>query len=178
MWWHDVVRVLSDARVPCAVMGAVAANQFMPPRQTADLDLAVTLAALAQARDALVADGWEVTAHLALYEGEGSALAKDGRELDVIGLPAGWGQEAIDAAQGNVRDGIPHLTRPFVVVSKLVSARVQDTADITRIMGQANEEETGEVREVVAHHRPDDAEDLEGMIWSGRLEAGQDPSAG
>lgn len=178
VWWNDVAKLLSDAGVPSAAMGAVAANQFMPPRQTADLDLAVALPTLPRAQAALVDAGWMVTGELALYEGEGIALEKDGQDLDVIGLPEGWGQEAVAAAQGNVRDGIPHLTRPFVVVSKLVSARVQDAADITRIMGQATDAETEEVREAVARHRPDDAEDLDGLIWSGKLEAGQDPAAG
>jgi len=58
------------------------------------------------------------------------------------------------------------------VVMKLISARPQDSADISRMLGSAPEQTLQAVRAIVKEGRPDDAEDLERMIAAGQLEFG------
>lgn len=55
---------------------------------------------------------------------------------------------------------------------KLISARPQDSADISRMLGSASEQKLDAVRAVVARWRPADVEDFEQMIVAGQLEFG------
>lgn len=67
-WWRDAVRLLREPGIQVAATGAVAANAYMPPRQTRDLNLAVSTVDLARAGRALAAGKWELLANLSLYE--------------------------------------------------------------------------------------------------------------
>ncbi len=53
---------------------------------------------------------------------------------------------------------------------KLDASRVQDTADLSRMMGLASDEELERVRTVVARHASDAAEDMESLIYLGKVE--------
>jgi hypothetical protein len=63
------------------------------------------------------------------------------------------------------------LVLPYLVLMKLESSRLQDTADLSRMLGLASEEELARVRAVVARYAPGEADDLESLIYLGRLEA-------
>ena len=173
-WWRRAAEVIEAQDVRIAVAGAVAANAYMPPRQTADLDLAVQTADLGTAGLALKAAGWKLLGNLSLYEDLTGMAWKLGRnELDLIGLPGTWGRAAIAAAQDNERvSGLATLTLPYVVVMKLISARPQDSADISRMLGPASGETLKAVRAVVKRWRSADVEDLDQMIVAGQLEYG------
>jgi hypothetical protein len=56
---------------------------------------------------------------------------------------------------------------------KLESGRVQDLADVTRMLGWADDETLAVVRDVVMRHRPAEIEDIESFIYLGRLERGE-----
>jgi excisionase family DNA binding protein len=173
-WWGKAARLLLEKDIQIAVTGAVAANVYMPPRHTGDLDVAVPIADLADAGKALMAGGWKLLGNLSLYEDlAGTAWRLGRRELDLIGLPGAWGSAAIGTAQGNraVSD-LPTLTLPYVVAMKLISARPQDSADISRMLGPAPDDVLNAVREVVKRWRASDADDLEQLIAAGRLEFG------
>jgi hypothetical protein len=173
-WWRRAAAVIEAQDVRIAVTGAVAANAYMPPRQTADLDLAVQAADIDRAALALKAAGWKPLGNLSLYEDLTGMAWKLGRnELDLIGLPGTWGRTAITAAQDNERvSGLATLTLPYVVVMKLISARPQDSADISRMLGPASGETLKAVRAVVKRWRSADVEDLDQMIVAGQLEYG------
>ena len=173
-WWSKAAGVIQGKDIKIAVTGAVAANAYMPPRQTADLDLALQIADLDEAGRALKAAGWTFLGNLGLYEDLRGTAWKLGRdELDLIGIPGTWGHAAIAGAQDNKRvRRLPTLTLPYVVVMKLISARPQDSADISRMLGPASEETLDAVRAVVKRWRPAEVEDLEQMIVAGQLEFG------
>jgi hypothetical protein len=177
-WWREAHQTLSAAGIQMAVTGAHAANAYMPPRNTGDIDFALRLADLDRAGQALAVAGWKFLGNLELYEDlRGTAWRKkSGQELDLIGLPGAWGHEAISLAQNNLLvNGLPTLTRPFVVIMKLISSRPQDTADIGRMLGGASDDELASVRAAVKRHRPSDLEDLNQMIVAGQLEFGVAP---
>jgi hypothetical protein len=56
---------------------------------------------------------------------------------------------------------------------KLIAGRVQDTADVTRMLGYASDAELGGVRTIVAANNPELLDDLEGFIALGKLETQQ-----
>ena len=53
---------------------------------------------------------------------------------------------------------------------KLYSGRVQDIADITRMLGAADEDQLQQVRLAVVKYVPDAVEDIESMIVLGKME--------
>lgn len=62
------------------------------------------------------------------------------------------------------------LALPYLVLMKLASSRLQDTADLSRMLGLASEEELTRVRAAVARYAPQEADDMESLIYLGRLE--------
>jgi hypothetical protein len=70
-------------------------------------------------------------------------------------------------------DGQPYVTLPFLVLMKLAASRVQDLADVSRMMGLADADAIADTRALVARCRPADAEDLESLIRLGRIESGR-----
>ena len=55
---------------------------------------------------------------------------------------------------------------------KLQASRVQDLADMTRMLGAADEATLEDVRAVARRYAPDALEDIESMIALGRMELG------
>lgn len=53
---------------------------------------------------------------------------------------------------------------------KLTAQRVQDWADVSRMLGWASDAELDRVRAVVARYSREDTEDLESLIFPGRKE--------
>jgi hypothetical protein len=166
-WWKSAERALSD--VPHAIAGAVAANAYMPARQTRDLDIAVAAGGLARADAALNAAGWSRVGDLSLVIG--ASYGRAGNDIDVLELPEEWGAAAVAEAQTNIHNGMATLTLPYLVLMKLEASRVSDVADITRMLGGADESSLEAVRNVVRRYgRADDADDLEQVIRLGKLE--------
>jgi hypothetical protein len=157
------------AGVPWAMAGAVAANRYMPQRATMDVDVVV-----------LPGDHDEVSRRLsqANYRREGSLAiggsswrAPDGTLLDVIHGNESWWPEAL-AVAGSLADssGIPVLAARHVVLMKLLSSRLQDVADVSRILGFMDDRDLEEVRSLVLSEAPGLGDDLESLITLGKLE--------
>jgi hypothetical protein len=142
----------------------------MPERATRDLDVLVDVGDCAEAERRLARASWTRSGDLTI--GGSSWASPDGAELDLVALDASWLRDALREATGN-RDsqGLPVLPLPYLVLLKLTSARMQDTADVARMLGLADEATLDRVREVVRQHAPEDAEDLEALIELGKLEA-------
>jgi hypothetical protein len=83
----------------------------------------------------------------------------------------------VDEALANLRQdpaGYPVLDLPYLVLMKMAISRAQDVADLSRMLGLASEEELGRVRSMMARYAPDEAEDLESLIYLGQIEMGKD----
>jgi len=174
-WWNEADRVLRD--VPHAVGGAVAANAYAPERSTRDIDLIVLVADAERAAALLCDAGWRRIGSLAGIKGS-SWKDGDGHDLDLLELVEPWGAEAIGTTQANVIAGMPTLTLPYLTWMKLSAARTVDLADISRMLGRASPEQTGEARGVVARLGiPDDVADFDRLVQMGRLERSRQSSA-
>jgi len=152
-----------------AVVGAVAARLYMPERSTRDLDIAVWHEDGPAVRKRLEEAGLTYQGELAI--GGSSWRLPDGLPLDVIELRTPWAPAALAEAQDN-RDpqGLPILPLPYLVLMKFEASRVLDLADLTRMLGQASEEQIRQVRRLFDHFHPEDREDLESLIHLGQLE--------
>ncbi len=167
--WPDLSGILVP--IPWCVVGAVATRHYMPERATVDLDVAVAIADAAAAEERLRSAGFVLVGRLSI--GGSSWRTPDGGMIDLLVLRESWAREALADAQGN-RDlqGLPISPLPYLVIMKLDASRHQDVADLARMLGQATEEQLSEVRAAVRRWRPDDLEDLEAIIASGRWETG------
>jgi hypothetical protein len=146
----------------------------MPERVTQDLDLVILERDSAEAHKRLEDAGYTLDARLAI--GGSRWLSPQGVLVDIIEGRENWWAQALDESAGN-RDlqGLPVLPLPYLTLMKLQASRVQDVADVTRMLGQASDASLDQVRDVIAKYRPDLSEDLESLILLGKLEL-QEPS--
>lgn len=167
MRWRDLGEILEP--LPWAVVGAVATRLYMPERGTADLDIMVGSDDIGEVETRLMEAGWQRTGDLAV--GGSSWVFGEGPPLDVLVCDETWCVEALTEAQAN-RDahGLPIVPLPYLVLLKLRSGRVVDMADLTRMLGLADDKALGRVRDIVRALTPEDADDLEALIELGKLE--------
>ena len=155
--------------IPWAVVGAAATRLYMPERLTRDLDILVRFADRDQVHDRLQRAGWTVQGELAVPGTHWSTPFGEG--IDVLELSEPWVEEALKAAQNN-RDaqGFPVLTLSYLSLMKIAAGRVQDLADVTRMLGQAADNQLDAVRALIRTYMPEALPDVESMITLGRLE--------
>jgi len=167
MKWPDLSSALSP--VSFAVVGAVATRLYMPERATRDLGIIISIHDAAAAHQKLIAAGFKHKGTLII--GGKTWETPEGNQIDILEGREEWWPAVIKAAQAN-RDaqGLPIIPLPFLILMKYNASRVQDLADISRMLGQANAAALTEIRELFAKYLPDEQDDLESLIELGRLE--------
>jgi len=153
--------------VPFVVVGGLATRLYMPERMTLDVDVLISLSSLAEAERALEQSGCKRLGPLTI--GGSTWRLPGGTNLDLIALDAPWVQAALDhAVQGPAN--LPYVELPYLVLMKLASGRLQDLADISRMLGGADQAVREQTRKLVALHRESDGEDLDSLISLGEQE--------
>jgi len=167
--WPDLRPILGD--IPWAIVGGVATRAYMPERATKDLDILVRSQDSDEVIERLEAAGYQRISPLTL---PGFLLrSPEGMELDVIFGDHDWLDEALANVQRDPA-GYPVLDLPYLILMKMASARGRDIGDLTTMLGLASQEEVTRVREVAARYAPDEARDLESLIYLGRVEMGKE----
>ena len=155
-----------------AIVGGLATACYMPQRMTVDTDILVEDSDLAAAETHLRSCGCEKLGDLTV--GGSAWRMPGGRTLDVLALSREWVPEALNTVDTNAGYP-PFIALPYLVLMKLESGRLQDLADISRMLGFADADQIDETRHLVSRYRPEDSEDLESMIHLGKLEHGRQP---
>lgn len=163
----DIKQYLGD--IPFVVVGGLATRLYMPERMTLDADVLVVPSRLEDAEAALDQSGCTRIGPLTV--GGSAWQLPDGSVLDVLSPPGDWVEEAV--ANPVHANDLPYVDLPYLVLMKLSSGRVQDLADITRMLGAADELTLGRIRKEVRKRRMQDMDDLESMIRLGQLEHSQ-----
>jgi len=163
--WPDLRAHLSE--LPWAVVGGVATRAYMQERITQDLEVIVRKLDGAEALARLAAAEFKAVGALSI--GGQTLRSPDGAEIDLLFGEQPWLDEALTRTERDPA-GFPVLGLPFLVVLKMQSARTQDWADVSRMLGQANDPGLSHVREVVERWSPEDSEDLEALIFLGQQE--------
>ena len=161
----DIARHL--ANVPYVIVGGLATRLYMQERMTLDVDVLVAPANAEDAEAALSRTDCEKTGTLTI--GGSTWRLPDGSNLDLIVLREPWAEDAI-ASSVTGDDNLPYITLHYLVIMKLAAGRVQDLADITRMLGASSDAKLQQVRQTIHKWRAQDVEDLESMIRLGRLE--------
>ena len=161
---------LDRITTPFVIVGGVATALYMPERATLDLDLLVVPGdERIMTEEIKRADG---VFQGNLTVGRSDWLFPDRSKLDVLALHEPWVHQAVQAPNSSPT-GLPVIGLPYLVLMKLASGRAQDIADMSRMLGQADDQLRAEVRDAVAMFRPEDMEDLESLIMLGDLELQQ-----
>ncbi len=164
--------------VPHAIIGAVAANQFMPARQTMDIDFAIAQRDVDLATEALHAAGWRLQHELVVRPPLAGVTwqSADDQPVDVIIVPGRWGEAVVDSAMANRADGLPMASLPHLVILKMIAGRATDAGDITRMLGHQDALTLEAVRTLARRVlQESELADLDQLIELGRLEYGQPP---
>lgn len=152
-----------------AVIGAAATRLYMPERLTNDLDILINAADAEIVRERLAQNGAAYRSELSI--GGSSWTLADGFPLDVLEGRDDWTPAALREAQTNRGgDGAPVLPLAYLVLMKFRASRVQDIADVSRMLGQASEEQLEEVRHIFVQFQSEGADDIESLIMLGRME--------
>ncbi len=163
--WPDLRLILQD--FSWVVVGAVATRAYMPERATKDLDILVHRREGDEVLEQLQTAGYRVIARLAV---PGFLLhSPEGVEVDVIFGHYPWLDEAL-AHPHQDPAGYPVLDLPYLVLMKVEASRAQDLGDLSRMLGLASEDELARVRAIAARYAPDEADDVESLIYLGQLE--------
>jgi hypothetical protein len=170
--WPDLRDILKGIR--WVIIGGVATRAYMPERMTKDMDLLVHRSDSAEVFRRLVDAGYTPVSPLAV---SGTLLrSPEGVDVDVLFGDQRWLNEAL-RHPGDDQAGYPVIALPYLVLMKLTAQRVQDWADVSRMVGWAGAADLDAVRAVVARYSPEDLEDLEALIYLGRQEQAA-PDAG
>jgi hypothetical protein len=164
--WPDLRPVLEG--VPWVVIGAVATRAYMPERATGALDILVRREDGDKVRKRLEVAGYTFVTHLSVVPGF-LFHSPEGVEVDMMLGNDPWLDEALAHPRQDPA-GFPVLDLPYLVLMKLIASRLQDVADLSRMLGLASDEELASVRAVVARHVPTEMDDLESLIYLGRFE--------
>jgi hypothetical protein len=167
--WSDPIMTLdlNVLTVPYVVVGGVATALYMPQRVTYDIDILVHADDAGRLGDELRAAGCAEIGPLAF--GGRHWRTPDGDELDVLESGEPWALDAVGAPNRSPT-GLPVIALPYLILMKMDASRAQDVADVSRMLGAANEDDRHQVREVIRRHRPDQSDDIESLIALGDLE--------
>jgi hypothetical protein len=165
--WPDLRGVLEGIR--WLIVGGVATRAYMPERSTKDMDVLVRQEDEQTVLSRLKAAGYEVVSPLTV--GGWLARSPKGVELDILLGHQEWLDEALAHPHLDPA-GYPVIDLPYLVLMKLEASRSLDIGDLGRLLGLAADAELDRVRQAVKHYAPQDSEDLESLIYLGKLELG------
>jgi hypothetical protein len=156
-------------QAPFVVVGGVATRLYMPERMTLDLDILINTEDAELIYQDLEKAAGKKVGNLSI-PGSQWQLA-DNTSLDVLEGEDEWVKEAV-LNPNYAPDGLPIIDLPYLVLMKLAASRTQDLADVSRMLGLADESTLTKIKSVVHAYLSTAMEDLESLILLGKLEIG------
>lgn len=163
--WPDLRPIL--AGIPWVIVDGVATRAYMPERMTQDLDILIHTHEAEKVLSRLQAANYQFVQNLSIP----GFLFKspEGVELDVLLGQQPWLKEALASPAYDLAN-YPVLPLPYLILLKLEASRVQDIADVSRMLGWASNEALEEVRQTINRYAPQERDDLESLIFLGQQE--------
>ncbi len=150
------------------IVGGLATRLYMPERMTLDVDILILSDDALIAENELKRAGCQKVGILSI--GGSTWKLPDNTSVDVIICNEEWIYESISYPV-IASDGLPYIDLPYLVLMKFQSGRLQDMADISRMLGHAGEDYLKKTRRLFQDYIPNASEDLESLILLGKLES-------
>ena len=169
-WSYSVSNLnLILTQAPFVIVDGVATRLYMPERMTLDLAILIkTKDAKKIYQDLENAGGKKI----GILNISGSQWQlPDNTSLDVLEGDDEWVAEAV-SNPNYAPDGLPIIDLPYLILMKLSASRTQDLADVSRMLGLADENTLTKIKSVVKAYLSTAMEDLESLILLGKLEIG------
>ena len=166
-WRRPVFDLRTVTAVPFVIIGGVATRLYAPERTTDDLDILIEAKNTETLYADLLGGGCQKLGNLSI--GGSHWRLPDGMALDVLEEDEPWAAEAV-ANPASAPNGLPVVSLPYLVLMKMRASRAIDIGDLSRVLGAASDEAIAETGRVITAYLPDGIEDLEGLIYLGRLE--------
>jgi hypothetical protein len=154
-------------QAPFVIIGGVATRMYMPERMTLDLDILIKAEDRELIYQDLINANSQKIGDLSIAGTQWQLY--DNTSLDVLEGEDDWVTEALNTPNYSP-DGLPIITLPYLILMKLSASRTQDLADISRMLGLADQETLDQVRKVIKIYLSSAEEDLESLIILGKLE--------
>ncbi len=165
---YNTTNTLPDfGKIQFSIVGGLATAFYMPERMTIDTDILIAQDDLTAIEDILHKNNAVKLGRLTI--GGSTWRLPSGRVLDVIAIDREWVHNALNNVTMNT-EGNPIISLPYLVLMKLEAGRLQDIADISRMLGLANNRQLQATRLLIKEYHPEDIDDLESMIKLGKLE--------
>jgi len=163
--WPDLRPILTD--IDWVIVGGVATRSYMPERMTKDLDILIREQDSEAVITRLETAGYRVSSRLSI---PGVLMVSpEGTEVDILFGTYPWLGEALKQVNTDAA-GYPTIGLPYLILLKMEAQRAQDWADVSRMLGWAEDADLESVRSVFRRFSPEDLEDLESLIYIGRQE--------
>jgi hypothetical protein len=163
----NLYKILKDVKY--VVIGDVATRAYMPERMTEDLDILIDIKDRDIVHKKLKQSGLNYLQELSI--GGSTWKMPDSRLIDIIESDEPWIEDALRRPNHDLQ-GLPVIQLPYLILLKLKSGRTQDIADISRMLGLASDEDIKKVKNAVILYIPEQLEDLDSLIYLGKLETG------
>jgi hypothetical protein len=170
-WSYSVSNLnLILTQAPFVIVGGVATRLYMPERMTLDLAILIKTKDAKKIYQDLENGGGKKIGILSISGSQWQL--SDNTSLDVLEGDDEWVTEAV-SNPNYAPDGLPIIDLPYLILMKLSASRTQDLADVSRMLGLANETKLIQIRAIVKQYLANAEEDLESFIILGKLEIGR-----
>jgi hypothetical protein len=166
-WSRRVTNIQDFIGIPYVIVGGVATRLYMPERMTDDLDILIHDDQSQQAYENLSRNQARKIGDLTI--GGTSWELPDQTILDIISSTEAWVQAALLSPRISP-DSQPVIDLPYLILMKLAASRTTDLSDISRMLGQASNQDLAKVKEIIELYDFNSLEDLESLIQLGKLE--------
>lgn len=167
-WNNPIAEITSFIKkTPFVIVGGVATRLYMVERRTQNLDILVLTEDAENVERELI----NVTAKKLgkLTFGGGRWELPDSSVLNVIESGDPWARYAVCSPNPDFTR-YPIISLPYLVLMKLQASRGKDLADISRMLGGADNRTLQLTRAVIETYIDEASVDLENLIKAGKLE--------
>jgi hypothetical protein len=157
-------------KAPFVIVGGVATRLYMPERMTLDLAILIKAEDARKIYQDLEIAGGQKIGKLNIPGSQWQL--PDNSSLKVLEADDEWVTEAV-SKPNYAPDGLPIIDLSYLILMKLSASRTQDLADVSRMLGLADESNLTRIKSVVKAYLSTAMEDLESLILLGKLEIGK-----
>jgi hypothetical protein len=161
----DFLTFLTFFSIDFLLVGGHATSLYMPKRHTKDIDLLIRRSDAKQAYKDLILNGAAYVSDLSIG---GSSYILNGEEIDIILYEDSIFNKMLSTSKEC--SGIKVISLEYLIFMKLQAGRVQDLADITKMLAHASTKDINKVSNLINKVLPNEIEDFMSLVELSKYE--------